>query len=166
MPRDHLHLLHDIGELTALLAGSADIEAFLQRTVEMVARHMGADVCSIYLYEEEAQVLVLQATCGLNPGAIGQVRLKLGEGLVGLALKELRPICEKCASRNPRFKLIPGLHEEGFESFLAVPIQRSVDKIGVLVVQRREERPLARTMSWRCGPRPCTSRGRSRTRAS
>ena len=51
--RRHLHLLCDISELIALLTVSENIENFLQRTVEMVARHMDADVCSIYLYDEK-----------------------------------------------------------------------------------------------------------------
>ncbi|MCX7934635.1 MAG: GAF domain-containing protein, partial [Planctomycetota bacterium] len=141
MPSDHLALLHDVGELAALLAGSADLESFLCRIVEMIARHLEAEVCSIYLYEEKRQALTLRATHGLNPEAVGRVSLKLGEGLTGLALKELRPVCEKCASRNPRYKRVPVLREEGYESFLAVPIHRGVERIGVLVAQRSEERP-------------------------
>ena len=58
---DHLNLLCDIGELAALLAGSQTIENFLQRTVEMVARHMNADSCAIYLFDEASNELVLQA---------------------------------------------------------------------------------------------------------
>ena len=48
----HLNLVCDVSELAALLAGSENIENFLQRTVEMVGRHMNANVCSIYLLEE------------------------------------------------------------------------------------------------------------------
>jgi phosphotransferase system enzyme I (PtsP) len=84
--RHHIHLLCDISELIVLLSGSEDIENFLQRMIEMVARHMDADVCSIYLYEEKSKELVLKATIGLNPGAIGHVRMKIGEGLVGIKM--------------------------------------------------------------------------------
>ena len=80
--RHHLYLLCNISELAALLTASEDIQNFLQRTVEMIARHMGADACSIYLYDEISGDLVLDATIGLNPAAIGKVRMKFGEGLV------------------------------------------------------------------------------------
>jgi phosphotransferase system enzyme I (PtsP) len=43
--RHHVHLLCDISELAALLTASEDIDFFLQRSVEMIACHMDADVC-------------------------------------------------------------------------------------------------------------------------
>ena len=134
----HLNLLCNVGELAALLAGSENIENFLQRTVEMVARHMNANVCSIYLLDERSNELILQATVGLNPEATGRIRLKIGEGLVGTTLEELKPMNEGFARRHPRFKYFSEAGEDDFDSFLAVPIQRGVEKIGVLVVQHQE----------------------------
>jgi len=136
--RHHLHLLCDISELAALLTVSEDIKIFLQRTVEMIARHMNADVCSIYLYNEISGDLVLDATIGLNPNAIGQVRMKIGEGLVGSTLAKQEPLNEGCASRHPEFKYFKEAGEDPFDSFLAVPILRGVEKIGVLVVQHKK----------------------------
>lgn len=136
MPSDHLGLLCDIGELSASLAGSADIEMFLQRIVAVVAKHLRAKISSIYLHDDRNGELVLRANLGFGADAVGRIRLPPGEGLVSLALAEMRPICEKNASRNPRFKLFTGIDEERYDAFLAVPIQRGVEKIGVVVVQR------------------------------
>lgn len=133
----HLHLLCDISELAALLTGSEDIENFLHRTVEMIARHMDADVCSIYLYDEMSGDLVLDATIGLNPAAIGNVRMKIGEGLVGTTLAKREPLNEGCARRHPGFKYFKEAGEDPFDSFLAVPILRGDEKIGVLAVQHK-----------------------------
>lgn len=132
---DPLDLLCDIGELAALLSGSENIESFLQHTVALVSRHLGADVCSIYLFDEQSKELVLKATIGLNPRAVDRIRMKPGEGLVGTTLKEMKPILEASAGGNPRFKYFEEADEERFESFLSVPVQRGVEKIGVLVVQ-------------------------------
>jgi phosphotransferase system, enzyme I, PtsP len=120
--KDHLGLLIDVGELSALLAGSNDFRTFLQQVVEMVARHLRADVASIYLYDDETEALRLEATHGLAPEAVGRVEMKLGEGLVGAAIKELRPLCEHNASANPKFKPFPGIGEERYESFLAAEV--------------------------------------------
>jgi phosphotransferase system enzyme I (PtsP) len=136
--RDHLNLLCDIGELATILTGSDNIESFLQRTVKMVARHLDADVCSIYLYDENLNDLILTATLGLNPAAVGKVRMKLGEGLVGTTMEQLQPILEGSGSRNPKFKYFEEADEDRYESFLAVPIQKGVEKIGVLVVQHEQ----------------------------
>jgi len=133
---DHIKLLCDIGELTEIFTESVSIESFLQKIVMMVANHMKVDVCSIYIYNENNHSLILKATQGLNPASIGKVKLKSGEGLVGLALKERRPICEAIGSSHQNFKSINGLFEERYEAFLAVPILRGISKIGVLVIQR------------------------------
>lgn len=133
---DHFQLICDIGEINQVFTDSRSIETFLQKIVDLVASHMSTAVCSIYLYEENTSELVLSATHGLNPNSVGNVRLKLGEGLVGLSLKELKVINEHTGKLHPNFKAIPGISEEKFDTFLAVPILRGVLKIGVLVIQR------------------------------
>jgi len=136
--RDHTQLICDISELSALFAHSRNLEGFLQNITELIAGHMNADVCSVYLYFDESRQLQLKATTGLNKSYIGNVHLKIGEGLTGLAAKELRPICERHASLNPNFRYFPELGEEKFESFLAVPIVRGKMLIGAMVIQNAE----------------------------
>ncbi len=136
--RNHLNLLCSVGELAHLLTGSSNIENFLQQTVKLVANHLKADVCSIYLYEGDTEELVLTATVGLNPAAVGKVRMKLGEGLVGSSLNDFSPVCEGDAFSSPRFKHFKEADEDRFKSFLAVPIQRGVERSGVLVVQHQQ----------------------------
>lgn len=133
--KDHTKLICDISELSGLFTDSTSLDSFLQKIVDMIASHMQSEVCSIYLYYEQSKELVLRATKGLNENLIGEIRMQLGEGLTGLALKELRPICERNASRNRNFRYFPGLGEEQFETFLAVPISRGTTMIGVMVIQ-------------------------------
>ena len=133
--KDNVDLICSVAELSGLFANSHDLQGFLHEVVNMVAAHMHAAVCSVYLYDEEAEELVLSATKGLNPDSVGKTRLKIGEGITGIALKELRPICEDEGKSNPYFKLIPGTREEEYTAFLAVPIVRGITRIGVLVVQ-------------------------------
>ncbi|MBN2182063.1 MAG: phosphoenolpyruvate--protein phosphotransferase [Sedimentisphaerales bacterium] len=135
---DNEKLLYDISELNSLFRESASIQSLLNKTVEMVAAHTKSDVCSVYLFNNENNELVLSATKGLNPDSVGKVRLKLGQGLTGLALKEMRPICEKDAASSPNYKFFPGIFEERYDCFLAVPIARGISKIGVLNVQRQK----------------------------
>ena len=136
--RDHFNLLCHIGDLVDLVTASQDIASFLQRTAELVSRHLKADVCSIYLFDENSGYLVLQATVGLNPKAVGRIRMKPGEGLVGTTFEHQRPLREASASCNPLFKYFEEADEDRFESFLSVPMQRGAQKIGVLVVQHED----------------------------
>ncbi|MBP7053672.1 MAG: phosphoenolpyruvate--protein phosphotransferase [Phycisphaerae bacterium] len=133
---DSEQLLYDINELNHLFRNSVSVETLLDKAVEMVAERTQSAVCSIYLYNPEAKELTLRATRGLNPESVGQVRLKLGQGLTGLALQEMRAVCEADASRSPNYRFFPGIFEERYNAFLAVPIARGISRMGVLVLQR------------------------------
>ena len=136
---DRIKLLCDISELNHLFRDSVSVENFLQRTVLMVTEHMKTDVCSIYLYEEDSKQLIMRATEGLCQDAVGHVGMQIGEGLTGLALKEMRPVCVSKASKHPSYKLFVGTDEEIYDNFLAVPITRGISRIGVLVLQRKKK---------------------------
>lgn len=138
MQRDHTKLLCDISEMSGLFSNTRGLQSFLEKIVEMVTGHMDCDVCSIYLFDDKQKDLVLTATKGLNADSIGKVRLKLGEGLTGLAVQEGRALCEACASKNPSYKFFPESGEAPYESFLAVPILRGQTRIGALVIQNHE----------------------------
>lgn len=139
MKRDHTKLICAVGELSGLFADSTSLANFLQKSVEMVSEHMHCAVCSIYLFYEDSQELVLRANKGLKPEAIGKVKLKLGEGLTGLAMKEMSVVCEKQASQTSGYKHFSEIGEEAYESFLAVPIVRGQTRIGALVIQNTQE---------------------------
>ncbi len=133
---DSKQLLYEVNELSHLFRESASIETLLNKVVEMVADRTQSAVCSVYLYNAEERILTLRATKGLHPESVGTVRLRLGQGLTGLALKEMKTVCEKDASRNPNYTFFPGIFEEQFDAFLALPIARGISKMGVLVLQR------------------------------
>ena len=135
---DHLNLLCDMGELASIITSGSDIEAFLAGATKLVAKHLKAHVCSIYLFDPHSRGLVLAATRGLNPAAVNQVRMLPGEGLVGQCFSTDRILRVGNARVSPGFKYFDNAGEEPFNSFLCVPIRRGVVKIGVLVVQHRQ----------------------------
>lgn len=135
MHKDTVELVCNVGELVSLFESKSGIEGFLQKVVSLVAYHMKAAVCSVFMFDEDTQELILTANQGLNPDFIGHFRLKLGDGLVGHTLKTLRPVREARAYQNPLFKPIHGIGEENFQAFLAVPITLGNRRVGVLAVQ-------------------------------
>jgi phosphotransferase system enzyme I (PtsP) len=140
---DPVKLICDIGELNWVFTDSRSIGVFLERVVELVARHLRAEVCSVYLFESSRQKLVLRATKGLNRESVGKVELTLGEGITGLALKELRPLKVDAGSAHPAYQHFRGLDEERFDAFLAMPILRGIRRVGVIVVQRTADNPFS-----------------------
>jgi phosphotransferase system, enzyme I, PtsP len=135
--RDYLAFLREASEVLSLPYGENPDQS-LEKIVALVRSHIRTDVASVYLFNKGTGELVLWATQGLAPESVGQVRLRLGEGLVGHVMETLEPICEKRASDNPRWKPIAGINEESYESFLAVPLRRGAERLGVLVTQRRD----------------------------
>ena len=99
-----------------------DLDTSMQIVVETVGEVIGVEACSVYLYDKNTDDLTLRATRGLNAAGIGQIHLRLGEGVTGCAAREGRPIAVTDVTREPRFQTLPVLEEESFRSILAVPI--------------------------------------------
>ncbi|MFN3869190.1 MAG: phosphoenolpyruvate--protein phosphotransferase [Hyphomicrobiaceae bacterium] len=120
--------------LREIFAETGDGQSRLDKVVRHVAGVMVAEVCSIYLKRQDGS-LELFATEGLNPASVHTTRLKRGEGLVGRCAELGVPINEPDAQSHPAFSLRPETGEEVYHSLLAVPILRSGQVLGVLVVQ-------------------------------
>ena len=122
--------------LREIMAEGGGGQEKLDRIVRQIAGVMVAEVCSIYLKRQDGS-LELFATEGLNPSAVHKTRLKRGEGLVGRCSELAVTINEPEASSHPAFSYRPETSEEIYHSLLAVPISRSGQVLGVLVIQNR-----------------------------
>jgi len=120
--------------LREIMGEPGDGQSRLDKIVRHVAGVMVAEVCSIYLKRRDGS-LELFATEGLNPDAVHTTRLKRGEGLVGRCAELGVPVNEPDAQAHPAFSYHPETGEEIYHSLLAVPILRSGQILGVLVVQ-------------------------------
>ena len=125
--------------LREVMAEPETAQERLDKIVVLIAANMVAEVCSIYLLRRD-DTLELYATEGLNPGAVHETKLKVGEGLVGLIANEMRPLNLTDARSHPAFAYRPETGEEVYQSFLGVPIMRAGHALGVLVVQNRARR--------------------------
>jgi len=128
-----------LSRLQAVMAEAAAGQERLDRITHLIADSMGTEVCSIYLLRD-ADTLELCATQGLAQEAVHVTRMRIGEGLVGRVARRARPINTANAPGERGFRYMPETGEERFSSFLGVPIQRLGERLGVLVVQSKEER--------------------------
>ena len=83
--KDNVELICNIGELAGLFEHSESLSDFLHTVVSVVAYHMSAAVCSVYLLDEDGFELRLIANQGLNPDLIGKLRISRDEGITGLS---------------------------------------------------------------------------------
>ncbi len=102
----------------------------LADVVRLVAGEMAAEVCSLYALRP-GDVLELIATFGLRPDAVGRTRLRMGEGIVGIAAATAQVQNLADAQNHPSFAYRPETGEELFASLLAVPVRRAGHTMGV-----------------------------------
>src|SRR5215831_4771665 len=141
MPRPSANLLRDLGRL---LTRSHDLHETLENVVRLVARWMRASACSIYLLEDDGERLVLRATRGLNPQAVGRMRIRVGQGIAGRALEERVTIAVPDVRKDPRVHAFPYSGEQRFRSLVAVPLLVRGEPVGVLTARTARVRVFPR----------------------
>lgn len=129
------NMIGEILDLAQLCHREDDVQKVLDLLCEKISIIMHSDVCSIYFLDPQTKELVLRATKGLEQVAVGQVHMKVGEGLVGKTLEWLKPVSMASGRKSKSFKFFPGTGEEKFSSFLSVPLIYNRHPIGVLVIQ-------------------------------
>src|SRR5579871_3737492 len=133
-------LLLTLEEISQLVAHSHHSSETLTNIVRLIQGRFHTAVCSVYFYVPDRGELVLGATVGLKSEAIGQVHMRIEEGLTGLVAQQMAPVAVADAFQHPRFKYFPEAGEDPYHSFLGVPLVEGGTLQGVLVVQTREPR--------------------------
>src|SRR3954464_2433528 len=135
----HLRLLT---ETIAAVNSTLDLEEVLSLVAHGVADALEADACFVYLYDEQADELVLRAPFGTRVEEMtGRPRMRPGEGITGTAAAERAPVMIAAqAHLDERFKTFPNLPEDEYESILAVPILARERLEGAVNVRTREPR--------------------------
>jgi len=134
------NLISTLRQLVQEAAVAATPQQRVRGIVARVKSTMEVGVCSLYLADEDGGILTLVATEGLNPAAVGVVRLRLGEGLVGRIAQTKHPLNLESASADPHFRYFPETGEERFEAFLGAPVVHAGKLVGVLVVEQQARR--------------------------
>lgn len=118
------------------MARDVPLREALRQSVSLVVEFMSCDACLLYLLDGEQLVLVAS---NHHPDAVGNLRLKLSEGLTGWVARERRLLTiSREAYRDPRFKLFTDLPEDTFEAFLSAPVTVKGQVAGVINVQHRD----------------------------
>ena len=126
-----------VQKISRLMVREGSLSKVLDKVVSLVVEFMHSDSCLIYLMQDRE--LVLCAAHDPQPKTIGQVRLKLGEGLTGWVAREKRFLAiSREAYADPRFKLFKDLPEDTYEAFLSAPIVMRGRVMGVINVQHEE----------------------------
>lgn len=122
------------------VSGAEDFKDALDIMVKRIANALATQACSIFLLDRDHAEYVLVATQGLNPKAVGKVRVPLNKGLIGLVGEREEPINIDDATQHPSFLHIAAVEEEAYRAFLGTPVIYHRRVLGVLIVQQEEPR--------------------------
>lgn len=136
MQSKQIQILEDIFQT---ITQSESPQQTLDALVEMVARRLNIDVCSVYIYNRQENRLALKATYGLAPESVGMIEMALNEGLTGLAIETMKPVFVVDPATHPRFKYYSSSGEEKYKTFLGLPLIYHRRVLGVLVIQTISE---------------------------
>src|SRR5210317_2605341 len=131
-------------DISTLILQSHDLDETLRNIVNLVARRMHTDVCSIYLLDEDNETLRLQASKGLSRKAVGKVTLRIGEGLTGMAAPKRHAIAIEEPQDHPSYRYFKETGEEKFHSFLGIPLFDRNKPLGVIVLQTKTSRQFSK----------------------
>src|SRR5438045_6480877 len=116
-------------------SASGSLSAGLCYLCEQLAAMMASPVASVYVLEAEHE-LVLRGTFGFTREAIGEVRMKVGQGITGTCVETMHPVTVNDARLSEQFEYFPQLAEERYPAFLAIPLLSGARPRGALVLQR------------------------------
>jgi phosphoserine phosphatase RsbU/P len=121
-------LLATLFELGREVTSVLELDELLQKIPQLIARLTSFTVFSVYLLDERREELRLAYAVGYPDDLAKTFTLKVGQGLVGVAVAEQRPIVANDVAADPRYiSVVPGV-----QSDLVVPIKHKGKVLGAL----------------------------------
>ncbi|MGH7333639.1 MAG: GAF domain-containing protein [Candidatus Rokuibacteriota bacterium] len=131
-------------ETRALLEAGRSVTASLDigRTVQVIMQQargvLGVESCSIMRIDPSSEDLVTLASLDLPENMATQIRLKVGEGIAGMAVQERRPVQSADLWADIRVRYPHLSRGGGFRSMLAAPLRVGDRAVGAISVFRRD----------------------------
>lgn len=133
-------MLRELRRIVQKVNAAQDVREALDVVVHLVKDSIDAESCSVFLVDANHAEYVLSATDGLNSNYVGKLRIKLGDGLVGLVGERGEPINLEDAPSHPNYRRFTEVGEEKYKAFLGVPIISRREVLGIIIVQQQDSR--------------------------
>ncbi|MGA2723190.1 MAG: GAF and ANTAR domain-containing protein [Bryobacteraceae bacterium] len=135
--RSQVELLHQISNIVSSNLG---LERILQELIGMAVNVTGCDACLVYLVDHASHEIVLRASQLPHTREIGNIRMKMGEGITGWVAQHKSVVALPAnAAADARFKTFQALPEDTYQAFLSVPLISNGELIGVINVHHKAE---------------------------
>lgn len=134
----HIDEMTFLAEVAHLAATARTWDDLMGTVIDRARAASRADVCSLYITDRDGSGLTLAATNGLDIDAVGVARLRMGQGITGIAARDRETVTSPDVHHDPRFAWIRGVDQARFTSMCSVPLVWGEQVVGVLNVQTIE----------------------------
>ena len=111
-----------------------DLDTLLRRVAEIIRRIIDFEIFAILLVNEKTQDLRFRFAIGHTQETVERVRLKIGEGVTGMAVQRREPVLVNDVQKSTEYlEALPDVRSE-----LAVPLIVKNRVIGVIDIEARE----------------------------
>jgi phosphoserine phosphatase RsbU/P len=122
-------------EVSDVMATSLDLDTTLRRVAEVVRKVIDYEIFAILLLNEKTQELRIRFQVGYPKEIAERARIKVGEGVTGLAVQQRQSILIDDVTQDPRYiAAVPNVCSE-----LAVPLTTKNRVIGVIDLEARHQ---------------------------
>jgi signal transduction histidine kinase/HAMP domain-containing protein len=133
--------LRTLGEVSEAVNSSLELDRVLDGIAAHAASLAEADAAIVYDFNAADGVFHIRASHRLDPEVherLAQRPMPLGQGAVGRAGAERRPVQIADIAAEPGYAARPLMLQAGYRAVLAVPLRRDETLIGALVLCRKE----------------------------
>ncbi|HEY7387725.1 MAG TPA: GAF domain-containing protein [Bryobacteraceae bacterium] len=128
--KSQVEILHQISNI---VSSNLTLERMLQELVGLAFEVTSCDACLVYLVDHSTNEIVLRASQLPHAAEIGNIRMKMGEGITGWVAQHKSVVAlSGNAAADARFKTFQALPEDTYEAFLSVPLISAGELIGVI----------------------------------
>jgi PAS domain S-box-containing protein len=147
LAKERLQRLTALHAIDMIISSSLDLRVTLSEFLDLVIAQLRVDAADVLLLNRHAQSLEFSAGRGFHSDDVQRSRLRMGEGIAGLAALEHRSISiPDLRDPSSGFRRVSLFEKEGFITYAVVPLMAKGHVTGVLEVLHRS--PLVVDTEW------------------
>jgi signal transduction protein with GAF and PtsI domain len=138
VPTEAKEQVEILRQISNIVSSNLSLERVLEALVALAVEVTGSDACLVYLVDHATNEVVLRASQLPHLHEIGNIRLRMGEGITGWVAQHKSVVAlPENAQADSRFKVFQALPEDTYQAFLSVPLVSNGELIGVINIQHR-----------------------------
>jgi len=130
--KQQAHFLAHLNMLNMILEDTFSLNMIMKKAVQCIMGFLKVERCSIMLIDQYTSQLYTYVAIGQDTEGYGRTRIKMGEGLAGKAVVDMKPITSYNVKTDRTFKIYGNAEDEKIKAILCAPITASGRVLGVV----------------------------------